>query len=204
MITLSYIRHFVELHSHIAYIFIILGVIIEGEVAVIFAGIFANLGSLNFFVALIATIVGGVIKSIIGYSVGAYLQRKHSNLWIIKQAEHRIHYFLPRFTERPFWSVFVSRFLILGLYWFTLIYSGYKKIERDVFIKAEAASLAIWSVGVLSLGFFFSFAALSVSRDVRNFLLIILACFVAFFIIERIVAFIIELVSNDENGITEE
>jgi membrane protein DedA with SNARE-associated domain len=201
MLTINLIRHFVELHASIAYLLVILGVIIEGEVVVIIAGIFANLGSLNFLVALIATLIGGVIKSAIGYSAGAYLNKRHSHRKIIAQAEHRVHYFLPRFSERPFWSVFVSRFLILGLYWFTLLYAGYKQIKMDVFIKAEAASLAIWSVVMLSLGFFFSFTALAISRDVRNFLLIILMCFIAFFIIEKIVAFIIELFTTEEDEI---
>jgi membrane protein DedA with SNARE-associated domain len=202
MISLTYIRHFVEVHYIIVYAVIILGVIIEGEIVVILAGIFSNLGSLNFIIALVAVIVGGILKSIIGYSLGLYLQNKHQDRWLVKQAEHKIHHFLPRFTERPFWSIFASRFLVLGLYWFTLIYAGYKEVERDIFIRAEMASLAIWSVGVLSLGFFFSFTALAVSRDVRNFLIIILVCFVAFFILEKVVAFIIELVGAEEKWYT--
>jgi undecaprenyl-diphosphatase len=201
MLSINIIRHFVELHATYAYLLIILGVIIEGEIVVIIAGIFADLGSLNFIVALIATLIGGVLKSIIGYSLGLYLRREHSELKLIKQAEHRVGYFLPRFAERPFWSVFVSRFLVLGLYWFTLLYAGYKRIEMKTFIRAEAASLALWSVLVLSLGFFFSFTALAISRDIRNFLLIILLCFIAFFIIEKIVAFIIELFSAEDNSI---
>jgi membrane protein DedA with SNARE-associated domain len=201
MITLNLIRHFVELHAAYAYLLIILGVIIEGEIVVILAGIFADLGSLNFIVALIVVIIGGVIKSILGYSIGLYLRREHSERKFMKQAEYRVHYFLPRFAERPFWSIFISRFLILGLYWFALLYAGYKKIELKMFIKAEAASLAIWSVTMLSLGFFFSFAALAISRDIRNFLLIILGCFIAFFIVEKIIAFIIELFSAESNNI---
>ena len=46
---------------------------------------------------------------------------------------------------------------------------------------------------MLSVGFFFSYTALSISRDIRNFLLIIIACFIVFFIIEKFVAFVIEL-----------
>jgi membrane protein DedA with SNARE-associated domain len=199
MITLNFIRHFVEQHAIYAYLFIILGVIIEGEIVVILAGIFADLGSLNFIIALIMVLIGGIVKSIFGYSVGLYLRRKHSERKFMKQAEYRVHYFLPRFAERPFWSIFISRFLILGLYWFTLLYAGYKKIELEIFVKAEAASLAIWSITMLSLGFFFSFAALAISRDIRNFLLVILGCFIAFFIIEKIIAFIIELFSAESD-----
>jgi hypothetical protein len=47
---------------------------------------------------------------------------------------------------------------------------------------------------MLSIGFFFSYTALSISRDVRKFLGIILVFFLIFFVIEKIVAFIIELI----------
>ncbi len=196
MLTLSHIRHFVELHADIAYLLIVLGVIIEGEIVVIIAGIFANLGSLNIFVAFIMTMIGGASKSIIGYSFGYYLQRKHSENSIVKYSERRVGYFLPRFGERPFFSVFASRFLILGLHWFTLVFSGYKKIKLRTFAEAELASLMLWSTLVLALGYFFSYTALSISRDVRRFIGIIFLFFIAFFILEKIIAFIIEVTTT--------
>lgn len=199
VITLSHIRHFVEMHADIAYPLITLGVIIEGEIVVIIAGIFANLGSLNIFIAFIATMVGGGAKSILGYSLGYYLQKHHSGKPLINQAERRVNYFLPRFSEKPFWSIFVSRFLILGLHWFSLLFSGYKKIKLRVFAEAELASLLLWSVLVLALGYFFSLTALSISRDIRKFIGIIFLFFIAFFILEKIVAFIIEITSTKEN-----
>ncbi len=193
-------RHFVELHSVLAYFLIILGVIIEGEVVVIIAGIFAHLGSLNIFIAFIATVFGGGLKSVIGYSLGFYLQKNHSSHSVINQSERRVNYFLPRFEYRQFWSIFLSRFLILGLHWFSLIFSGYKKINIRTFTEAELASLLVWSSSVLVLGYFFSYTAFSISHDVRKFIGIILICFIAFFIIEKIVAFIIELFSFKETN----
>lgn len=192
-ISINAIRHFVEVHSIIVYLVIFLGVIIEGEIVVIFAGIFSYLGSLNIFIALLAVIAGGVTKSFLGYSMGLYLSRFHSDKTFLTKMERRISYFLPRFTERPFWSIFVSRFFILGIGWFTLLYSGYKKIPVKIYIKAEAYSLAIWSVGVITLGYFFGYTALSINYDIRNFLLVILICFILFFILEKIIAFLIEL-----------
>lgn len=200
MITLGHIRHFVELHATFAYLLITLGVIIEGEIVVIIAGIFANLGSLNIFLAFIATVVGGGIKSVLGYSFGYYLEKHHSGKPVISQARRRIDYFLPRFSERPFWSIFASRFLILGLHWFSVIFSGYKKVKIRTFIESELASLIVWSIAVLSLGYFFSFTALSISRDIRKFIGIILLFFIAFFILEKIIAFIIELTSTKEEN----
>jgi len=192
-ISINAIRHFVEIHSIIVYFVIFFGVLLEGEIVVIFAGIFSYLGSLNIFVALLAVILGGITKSFLGYTFGAYLRKQHADKLFLAKMERRITYFLPRFSERPFWSIFVSRFFILGIGWFTLIYSGFKEIPVKTYIKAEGYSLAIWSVGVIALGHFFGYTALSINHDVRNFLLVILICFILFFILEKIVAFLIEL-----------
>jgi len=191
--SIAIIRHFVEAHALAAYLITVVGVMIEGEVVVIFAGIFSHLGSLNPFIALFSVLVGGTLKSFLGYSMGFFLQRNHAHKPFIKKVEKRITYFLPNFNDRQFWSIFVSRFFILGVGWFTLIYSGFKKVPLKIYARAEAFSLSIWSVGVLALGYFFSFTALSVSRDVRKFIGIILVCFILFFILEKVVALFIEL-----------
>jgi membrane protein DedA with SNARE-associated domain len=81
---------------------------------------------------------------------------------------------------------------------FTLVFSGYKNVPLKLYAKAEALSLLLWSVGFLALGHFFSFTALSISRDVRKFLAIILIFFILFFIIERLIAFVVELFTIKE------
>lgn len=197
-ISISTIKHFIEVHAIIVYFVIFLGVIAEGEIAVIFSGIFSYLGSINFFIALISIILGGATKSFIGYSIGYYLEKHHSQKPFMNKIESRISYFLPRFKERPFWSIFISRFFILGIGWFTIIFSGYKKIPLKIYAKAEAYSLAIWSVGVMALGFFFGYTALTISRDVRHVLVIILGFFIVFFVLEKVIAFIFELFNIKE------
>ncbi len=62
-------------------------------------------------------------------------------------------------------------------------------------------SLCLWSFGMLALGSFFSFAALSVSRDVRKFFGIILLCLILFFLLEKIIGFIIEVVEEFKEDI---
>jgi len=192
-ISILTIRHFVEIHAIIVYFVIFLGVIMEGEIVVIFAGIFSYLGSINIFVALIAIILGGVAKSSIGYVIGYFLNKYHSQNNFIKKIERRMFSFLPHFCDRPFWSIFISRFFIFGIGWFTIVFSGFKRIPLKIYVKAEAFSLLIWSILILALGFSFGYTALSISRDVRNFLGIILLFFILFFILEKVVAFIIEL-----------
>ena len=190
-LSIEVIRHFVVDHSVWAYFFIFIGVIFEGEIVVILAGIFSHLGSLNPLFCLLYVVLGASTKSCIGYLVGQHLESHHAHKPFVRLVERRIAYFLPNFKEKPFWSIFISRFFILGIGWFTLIYSGYKKISLKIFVKAEAFSLAIWSVLMLALGSFFSYTALSISRDVRKFLGIILVFFILFFLLEKIIEFIL-------------
>lgn len=200
-LTIDIIKHFVEAHAIWAYIFIIIGVIVEGEISVILAGIFSHLGSLNPFISLLCAITGGASKSVIGYSLGAYLQRHHSRQPFLKFVERRVAYFLPRFDRKPFWSIFISRFFLFGIGWFTTIFSGYKEIPLKIFIKAEVMSLSLWSVGMLLIGLFFSFTALSISRDVRNFFGMIILFFILFFLLEKIIEFMLEVFEELRGGI---
>jgi len=200
-ISIGTIRHFIEIHAVLVYLVIFLGVIFEGEIVVVFAGIFSYLGSIHIFIALIAVILGGITKSVLGYSIGFFLQKHHSHNKFINKMEGRISYFLPRFKERPYWSIFASRFFILGIGWFTLIFSGYKQIPLKIYIKAESLSLILWSISVMMLGYFFGYTALSISRDIRNVLLMILIFFILFFVLEKVIAFIFELFNiNQLNG----
>lgn len=197
-ISIAAIREFIEVHAVIVYLIILIGVVIEGEIMVIFAGIFSHLGSINVFLAFIAVFLGGAMKSILGYTIGFLLCKHHSHRPFMNRIERRISYFLPRFKDRPFWSIFISRFFILGIGWFTVLYSGYKNVSLKVYAKAESLSLVLWSTGVLALGYFFSFTALSISKDVRKFIGIILIFFILFFIAEKAIALIVELFSGEE------
>ena len=192
-ISIGAIRHFIEIHAIIIYIIIFLGVIIEGEIVVIFAGIFSFLGSINIFIAIASVILGGATKSFIGYAIGFYLNKHHSHRPFMSKIEMRISHFLPRFIERPFWSIFTSRFLILGIGWFTIVFAGYKNIPLKIYIKAESYSLIIWSILIMALGYFFGYTALTISRDIRHILILILVFFIGFFILEKVIAFVFEL-----------
>lgn len=193
MLSINFIRHFASDNATIAYLLIAIGMVIEGEIVVVLAGIFAHLGSLKIGYIFLAIVIGGALKSAIGYGLGYYLHQRHSDKRFLCQAENRVNYFLPQFLRKPFLSLFLARFLILGMHSFALMYAGYKKVKLLTFIKAEAISIVVWSAVMISLGYFFSYTALSISRDVRKFLGIILIFFILFFIIEKVVAFIIEL-----------
>ena len=200
MLTLDSISHFISLHANLAYLFICLGMLIEGEVIVITSGIFVHLGSLNLLVTFFSIVLGCCLKAGLGYSFGSYLRENHSHLSIVRRVENRVNYFLPNFSKRPFWAIFLSGFLILSMNLFTHIYSGYKKVKLHIFIKATMSSIIVWSCLMLFLGYFFSYTALSVSHDIRKFLLVILICFISFFILEKVGAFMIELFETKDKN----
>lgn len=195
-LSISFIKHFVEAHAAWAYVLIVIGIVAEGEISVILAGIFSHLGSLNIAIAFLCALVGGSLKSVIGYTVGLHLQQHHSRRPFIRFMEKRVSFFLPHFEKKPFWSIFISRFFIFAIGWVTTIFSGYKKIPLKIFVKAEAMSLVIWSILMLALGSAFSYTALSMSRDVRKFFGIILLCFIMFFILEKIIGLILEVLQE--------
>ncbi|HLP86370.1 MAG TPA: VTT domain-containing protein [Candidatus Paceibacterota bacterium] len=204
MLSIHFIKHFTSDNAIIVYLLIAFGMVIEGEVVVVLAGIFAHLGSLHLFWIGVFIAIGGFVKSVLGYSLGYYLQKHHSERKLVRKAENRINYFLPNFIKKPFLSLFLARFLIMGMHSFALVYAGYKKVKLSTFIKAESISLVIWSFIMVSIGYFFSLTALSISRDVRKFIGIILIFFILFFIVEKIVAFLIELFEIEESGIKKE
>lgn len=192
-LSIHFLKHFILEHAVIIYFIIIIGVLVEGEMVVLLSGVFVSLKSLNPFLALIAIVLGALSKTFIAYSVGSYFSNNHSNNAFVRKVENRICAFIPHFDRKPFFSIFISRFLLLGMAWFTLIYSGFKKINFKTYIKAELSSLFIWAPLTLALGYFFGNTALSISRDVRNFIILILSFLFIFFILEKLVAFIVEL-----------
>jgi len=191
-LSIEFIKNFVEIHSTIAYFLLSLGIIVEGDVVVIFAGIFSHLGSLNPFIAYGFIFIGGIIRSFFGYTLGSYLHKNHSHNIYLSRVRTRVDYFLPRFKNKPFWSIFISRFFILGIGWFTLVYSGLKQVPLKVYVKAEAISLVVWSVSMMCIGYFFSQTALSISKDIRKFIAIILILFIIFFVLEKMLTFFLE------------
>lgn len=54
-------------------------------------------------------------------------------------------------------------------------------------MEAEIASTAFWAPGLILLGYFFSFAAIKMSRELWKFSLIVLILIVSFIILDKLV-----------------
>jgi len=185
MHTVEFLRTLVEQNQVLAYMLIYLGIVVEGEAIVISAGILVYLGILNFWVALVFIILGGVSKTILGYALGKYLFKKFNHTALLKYMKRRVKYFLPSFKHHPFWSIFISKF-IWGANHMVILYSGFERIDYKKYLKAELLATAIWAPGLMTLGYFFGHTALQMSREVSRFVLIVLVLFIFYFIFDRL------------------
>jgi membrane-associated protein len=192
MHTVNLLISLVEHHQILAYGVIYLGLIFEGEFFVISTGILAHLGALNFWVSLVFILLGALSKTFIGYAFGKFLFKKFNRHKILKYLQRRVDTLLPRFKEKPFWSIFISKF-IMGANYIVIIFSGYEKIDYKKYLKAEIFSIVIWAPLLLSVGYFFSYTALRISREIWKFSLVILILFIVFILFDKLVSWIYEV-----------
>lgn len=189
MHTVKLLTNLVEHHQVLAYGLIFIGLIFEGEFVLITAGILAHLGALNFWFALVFIYMGGICKTLLGYYLGKLIHDKWHNNKVLKYLERRVLNIMPSFKEKPFWSIFVSKF-IMGINHVVIIFAGYQKIKFKKYLKAEGISTLIWAPLLLSLGYFFSYTALTVSREIWRFTLIVLILVLAFVFLDKFIGWL--------------
>ena len=185
MHTVNILRHLVQNHLVFTYLLIFLVTIFEGEVITISAGILVLLGALNFWFCLIFIFCGGMMKTLLGYSLGKLLYKKFNNHKFFQYIEKRVFNIMPHFEHKPFWSIFVSKFIMVNH--LVIIFAGYKNINFKKYLQAEISSTMLWVPGLLLLGYFFSYTAIQVSREIWRFLLIVVVLIILFIIIDKLI-----------------
>ncbi|MFA5791645.1 MAG: VTT domain-containing protein [Candidatus Paceibacterota bacterium] len=192
MDTVNILTSLVENHQILAYLIIFLGLILEGEFFIIFTGILAHLGILNFYFALLFIFLGALSKTLMGYALGEFLFRKFNHHRFFKYIQKRVYNILPRFKTKPFWSIFISKFII-GANNLVILFSGFEKINYKKFLKAEIFATIIWAPTLLLLGYFFSYTALHISREIWKFSMVILVLFIIFVLFDKLISWLYEL-----------
>lgn len=192
MHTVNLLIRLVEHHQILVYLVIYLGLIFEGELFLISTGILVHLGALNFYFAFLFVLLGGFSKTLIGYKLGEFLYKKFNHHRFFRYIEKRVYGVLPRFKENPFWSIFASKF-IMGANYLVVIFSGYQKIDYKKYLKAEISATIIWAPLLLSLGYFFGYTALHVSREIWKFSMVIVILFVIFILFDKLVSWLYEV-----------
>lgn len=194
MDTVQTLASLIENSQTLAYLIIFLVTIVEGEIVALSTGVLILLGALNFWIAFIAIFCGSIIKTFLGYFIGKFLNEKFNHSKFFQYIERKVLTMMPHFEEKPFWSIFASKFLMVNHV--VIIFAGYKKINFNKFLKAELLSTPIWAVSLLALGYFFSYTALQINKGITEFFLIILLFVIGFFLIEKVVSLLFDVFQN--------
>lgn len=192
MHTVNLFKHFVENYEVLVYFFLFLGLIVEGEFVLITMGILMHLGALDFYFSLVFISLGLLAKTFIGYHLGGFIQEKWNHTKFLKYVEKRVLTVMPHFKRKPFWSIFISKF-ILGINNVVIIFSGYQKINFKKYLKAEFCSTIIWAPMLVTLGYLFSYAALQASREIWRFSFLVLMLIILFAAFDRFVSWAYEV-----------
>jgi len=197
MQAVPFIIKFIQTHQYWANVLLFLGMMFEGEIILILAGILSHQHALRLEETVVIVSSAALMKTVAGYLIGDWVARRFPQSKFLRYIEKRILLLLPRFRERPFWSIFISKF-IYGVNNATLVFAGYMKTNFRIYVRAELISTIIWLIGFLGLGYFFSFAAFSISHDIRQVVILILAFVVGFIFLQRLVSFLYDLMEFDE------
>ncbi len=192
MHTVNLLTSLVDNHQFLAYAIIFFGLIFEGELVVISVGILAHLGALNFWFSLFFILLGALTKTFVLYEVGAFLNRKFHHHGFFKYIQKRVYNTLPRFKVKPFWSIFISKF-IMGINYVVVLFCGFEGIDYKKYLKAEISSTLIWAPLLLSLGYFFGYTAFNISREIWKFSMVIVVLLVLFIVFDKLVSWIYEV-----------
>ena len=192
MHTVNLLTVLVEHNQVLAYILIFFGLIFEGEIFLISTGILAHLGALDIHFVIIFVFCGAFIKTLLGYYIGTLIHKKWHDVKFLKHIEKRVDAIMPHFKEKPFWSIFISKF-IMGFNHIVIVFAGYSKVNYRKYLKAEISSTIIWIPLLLFLGYFFSYTALHMSKEIGRFSLIILIFVIGYVLFDKLVGWLYEI-----------
>jgi membrane-associated protein len=191
MHTVQLLVRLVEHHEALVYALIFLGMVLEGEFVLLCTGILIHLGVLYVPVTLIAVLAGALTKTLLGYYIGRSIDKKWGKTKFLLYVEKHARKIVPHFYRKPFWSIFISKFLMVNH--IVIIFAGMKRVSVRKYLRAEVISTLIWAPGLLFLGYFFSAAALHVSHNISQFTLIVIILVALFLILDKIVSWAYQL-----------
>lgn len=177
---------FVQDHRFWGYTILFVAMVFEGEVFLIVAGMLVTLKAFDIGDTWWIAFTGVVLGNTTWYSVGAKLKDIGFAKRIIKSAENIITFFLPRFREKPFKSIFFSKF-IYGANRATVIMSGVFHVPFKLFFRAEFLASILWVTLYEGIGYFFGEVAISTTRNATRLALMAMVFVVVFVLIQKLI-----------------
>lgn len=190
-LTIEHIIPFIEAHRYLGYLFLFLMMTLEGEVFLLIAATLAHLGAFKLAEVFVVALAGVVLGNILWYFIGMAVSKNGIAKKIISRAERAVGYFLPHFREKPFSSIFISKF-IYGVNHAVVFMSGVLRIDFPLFLKAETLASVTWVVFHTTMGYLFGYAAIQITHKASRFVLILVAFVIGFILLQKFLAYLYE------------
>jgi membrane protein DedA with SNARE-associated domain len=167
------------------------GVMIEGDLTLLFAGVLAHYGLFSFSEALITSTLGGFIGDSISYLIGYSGKERIKNSNFYRRAQPQLERLCARFG---IYSIFLVKY-VYGLRTASAIFFGFAHMRfLRRFGPLTLLSCAAWALILIGLGFSFSGAIEVIIGRVKRAGIVVLvgvaiACAIALalYLIERYV-----------------
>lgn len=187
----SFLINFSETHRILIYVILFIGVLIEGEILLIIAGVLSRNGYLDFFNIVIFAFVAAVIHDIIFWRIGRRLsetqkEKPHSKASLLRGRFlffklDKINIFLERLKRGSGVYIFISKFA-WNLNRIILASSGYIKTPFKKLLQYSIPASLIWAITFVSLGNIFAGKTEILHRDLTT-----AAIFISVFILVIII-----------------
>lgn len=166
------------------------GVMIEGDLTLLLAGVLAHYGLFSFSEALLTGTLGGFVGDVISYLIGYRGKEWIKNSHFYQRAQPQLERLSARFG---IYSIFLVKY-VYGLRTASAVFWGFAHMRFRRFGPLTLASCALWTLVLVGSGYFFSGAIEVIIGEVRRvglilFLAFSIACAIAlaFYLIERYV-----------------
>ncbi|MGH9800285.1 MAG: DedA family protein [Blastocatellia bacterium] len=128
------------------------GVMIEGDLTLLFAGVLAHYGLFSFGEALLVSTLGGFVGDSLSYLVGYRGKEwiKHRNFY--QRAQPRLEKLCARFG---LYSIFLVKY-VYGLRTASAVFWGFAHMRLRRFLPLTFISCGAWALVLIGLGYSFS------------------------------------------------
>lgn len=190
--------NFSEVHRILTYVAIFLGMFIEGELILIFAGILVRSGTIDFLDSVFIALAGVIIHDVLFWFIGMKLLQTEKKKFLFFNLE-KIKSVLDKINKINYFHVFVSKFGF-SINRFVLIASGYFKMPFKKLVKYTIPADFVWTVFFVSLGYMFAEGTAILKMDLKIFAVFVTIFLVVVIFVENWIQKIIKKQSKINNG----
>ena len=140
------------------------GVMIEGDLTLLFAGVLAHFGLFSFSEALLTGMAGGFVGDSISYLIGYTGKRRIKDSHFYRHAQPRLERLSARFGN---YSIFIVKY-IYGLRTASAVFWGFAHMRFRRFGPLTLVSCGAWALVLIGCGYFFSGAIEVIIGRVRQ------------------------------------